>query len=162
MNRTSKWEMWKLRYNVLVADTGNSQIFLYSPQSFVSHVHRFLTNMFGLVDLETPIFFLKLVPTLVVFPPVSLIMCEYFLYRYFTSMNTLYTNTSNTLYTDTSHLFFSKCEICECCCKFLLCNFCLFSTYSMSIYANNMNKRLTFLNRSEYVVSFLHRYLEEW
>lgn len=160
MNRTSKWEMWELRYNVLVADTGNSQIFLYSPQSFVSHVHRFLTTMFGLVDLETSIFFLKLVPTLVVFPPVSHIMCEYFLYRYFTSMNTLYTDTLNTLYTDTSHLFFSKCEICECCCKFLLCNFCLFSTYSLSIYANNMNKLLTFLNCSEYVVSFLHRYLE--
>lgn len=134
---------------------------------FVYTVHKVLSHtctdfLLGLVDLETPIFFLKLVPTLVVFPPVSLIMCEYFLYRYFTSMNTLYTNTSNTLYTDTSHLFFSKCEICECCCKFLLCNFCLFSTYSLSIYANNMNKRLTFLNCSEYVVSFLHRYLEEW
>lgn len=134
--------------------------FFYTVHKVLSHT---CTNfLLGLVDLETAIFFLKLVPTLVVFPPVSLIMCEYFLYRYFTSMNTFYTNTSNTLYTDTSHLFFSKCEICECCCKFLLCNFCLFSTYSLSIYANNMNKRLTFLNRSEYVVSFLHRYLEEW
>lgn len=92
MNRTSKWEMWELRYNVLVVDTGNSPIFLYSPQSFVSHVHRFLTNMIGLVDLETPIFFLKLVPTLVVFPPVSLIMCEYF-------------------YTDTSHLWILYIQI---------------------------------------------------
>lgn len=97
--------MWKLRYNVLVVDTGNSPIFLYSPQSFVSHVHRFLTNMIGLVDLETPIFFLKLVPTLVVFPPVSLIMCEYFLYRYFTSMNTLYTNIIRILYIQTLHIY---------------------------------------------------------
>lgn len=151
--------MWELRYNVLVADTGNSPIF-YTVHKVLSHTCT--DFLLGLVDLETPIFFLKLVPTLVVFPPVSLIMCEYFLYRYFTSMNTLYTNTSNTLYTDTSHLFFSKCEICECCCKFLLCNFCLFSTYSLSIYANNMNKLLTCLNRSEYVVSFLHRYVEWW
>lgn len=157
MNRTSKWEMWELRYNVLVVDTGNSPICLYSPQSFVSHVHRFLTWFSRFRDAHL---LPEVSPNSCSFPSSQPHNVWIFLYRYFTSMNTLYTDTLNTLYTDTSHLFFSKCEICECCCKFLLCNFCLFSTYSLSIYANNMNKLVTFLNRSKYVVSFLHRYLE--
>lgn len=77
-------------------------------------------------------------------------------------MNILYIDILNILYIDILYLFFFKCEICECCCKFLLCNFCLFFIYFLFIYVNNMNKFLIFLNRLEYVVSFLYRYLEEW
>lgn len=55
-----------MRIKILVVN--NSPIVLYSPKSLVSPVHRCLTNIFGLVGLETTSLFLKLVPTLVVFP----------------------------------------------------------------------------------------------